>query len=139
MSKWNLIFSAWVLSCIATAGSLFFSEVMSYPPCALCWYQRICMYPLAIVLLPAVMSFDKSVLKFSTPLALIGWTISVYHNLVYYGIVPESLSPCTQGVSCKAQFIQWAGFIDIPQLSFLAFTLILICLFLLKGAVQSEK
>ena len=139
MSKWKLIFFSWITVCVATAGSLFFSEVMGYPPCALCWYQRICMYPLVLILLPAVLSFDRAIFKFSLPLVVLGWVISVYHNLVYYGIVPESLSPCSQGVSCKAKFIQWVGFIDIPQLSFLAFTLLSFTLILLWRVVQHEK
>ena len=124
---------------IATAGSLFFSEVMHFPPCALCWYQRICMYPLVLILLPAVVSFDSAVLKFSLPLTMLGWAIAAYHNLVYFGIVPESLSPCSMGVSCKAQFVQWAGFIDIPQLSLLAFTLLLFTLVQLRSLIRNEK
>lgn len=138
-SQWNLLFSAWLTACIATAGSLFFSEVMHFPPCALCWYQRICMYPLVLILLPAVIRFDSAVFKFSLPLAALGGAISVYHNLVYTGIVPESLSPCSMGVSCKAKFIQWAGFIDIPQLSLLAFLLLFLFLTLSRRMGRHEK
>ena len=76
MSKEKLLLVAWVLACIAMAGSLFFSQVMNYPPCALCWYQRILMYPLVIVLLPAVISFDRSVIKYSLPLAIRSAAIS---------------------------------------------------------------
>jgi len=138
MSKGTLVFASWLLACIATVGSLFFSEVMAYPPCALCWYQRICMYPLVIVLLPAVISFDRSVLKYVLPLTGIGLFIAVYHNFVYYGIISESLSPCSMGVSCKAEFIKWLGFIDIPQLSLVAFAAIFILLLLLKGKVNEK-
>jgi len=138
MSKGTLIFASWLLACIATVGSLFFSEVMAYPPCALCWYQRICMYPLVIILLPAVISFDRSVLKYVFPLTGIGLFIAVYHNFVYYGAISESLSPCSMGVSCKAEFIKWLGFIDIPQLSLIAFAVIFILLFLLKGKVNEK-
>ncbi|MEQ1664048.1 MAG: disulfide bond formation protein B [Bdellovibrionales bacterium] len=139
ITKWNLIFLAWLVACLATAGSLFFSEVMSLPPCALCWYQRICMYPIVIILLPAVIAFDRSVLRYSMPLVALGWSISIYHNLVYYGVISESLSPCSMGVSCKAQFIQWAGLIDIPQLSLLAFSLLIAILLKLTGVIQNEK
>jgi disulfide bond formation protein DsbB len=139
MSAWNLIFFSWLTACVATAGSLFFSEIMGYPPCSLCWYQRIFMYPLVLVFLPAVISTDRAVVKFSLPLVVTGWLISVYHNLVYYGVVPETLSPCSQGVSCKAKFVQWLGVIDIPQLSLLAFTLLLITMVLLWRIIQNEK
>lgn len=138
MSKGSLIFTSWLLACIATVGSLFFSEVMAYPPCALCWYQRICMYPLVVILLPAVISFDRSVFKYVLPLTGIGLFIAIYHNFVYYGVISESLSPCSMGVSCKAKFINWLGFIDIPQLSLIAFALIFVLLFLLKGKVDEK-
>ena len=138
MNKWNLVFASWLMATIATAGSLFFSEVMSYPPCALCWYQRICMYPLVLILLPAVISFEKSVLKYSLPITIVGWLVAVYHNFVYFGVIPETLSPCSQGVSCKAQFFQWLGFIDIPQLSLFAFSLILVTLLFLRKASANE-
>ena len=129
MSPWTPLTLAWLLACVATTGSLFFSEVMHFPPCSLCWYQRICMYPLTVILLPAVLNYDRTVLKYSVPLASIGTIISIYHNLVYVGLIPETLSPCSMGVSCKAKFIQWFGFLDIPQMSLIAFILVLASLF----------
>lgn len=139
MSNWNLTFMAWVTASLATAGSLFFSEVMHFPPCALCWYQRICMYPLIVIFLPALISFDRPIIKFSLPLVTLGWLISIYHNFVYFGLISESLSPCSQGVSCKTQFITWFGFVDIPQLSLLAFSLLLLELTLLRRSIRSEQ
>ena len=138
MNSWALVFTTWLLATLATAGSLFFSAVMSYPPCALCWYQRIAMYPLVLILLPAVLSFEKSVLKYSLPITVVGWLIAIYHNFVYFGIIPETLSPCTMGVSCKAQFFQLLGFVDIPQLSLFAFTLILMTLLYLRKVSAHE-
>ena len=111
---------------------------MAYPPCALCWYQRICMYPLVLILIPSIISFDRSVLKYSLPLTTVGLFISIYHNFVYYGFISESLSPCSMGGSCKAKFVQWLGFIDIPQMSLFAFVLIFFTLLLLKGQ-NNEK
>lgn len=137
--KWSLIFLAWIISCVATLGSLFFSEIMMLPPCVLCWYQRICMYPLVAIFLMGVLSFDRQVIKYSAPLALIGWFIAVYHNLLYYKILPESASPCLRGISCTAIQLNWAGFITIPLLSFIAFTLILVLLFVTQRIINSEK
>jgi disulfide bond formation protein DsbB len=128
LMNWFILFATWLISCIATLGSLFFSEVMMFPPCNLCWFQRIAMYPLTILLLPAILKFDRSVFKFTLPLASIGWLIAVFHSLIYYGFIPETASPCSQGVSCTAVHIEFFGFMSIPFLSALAFTLILILL-----------
>lgn len=133
------IFSAWFTSLVATFGSLFFSEVMKFPPCVLCWYQRICMYPLVLILVTGLFPVSRQVLKYALPLTGIGWLISVYHNLLYYKILPESAAPCVQGISCTTQFIQWGGFITIPFLSWFAFSLILIFLFLIHRNVAHEK
>lgn len=123
--SWILTFSAWVVALVATLGSLFFSEVMEYPPCVLCWYQRICMYPLVIVILMGLFPFDRRVVRFGLPLALIGLIIAIYHNLLYYKILPESVAPCRAGISCTTVHIEWFGFITIPFLSATAFALII--------------
>lgn len=133
------IFSAWILATIATLGSLFFSEVMKFPPCVLCWYQRICMYPLVLILLAGMFPVSKSVVRFSLPLVLVGWGIAIYHNLLYYNILPESAAPCVQGISCTTKFIEWFGFVTIPFLSLVAFTLILILLLLTNRNLKHEK
>lgn len=126
--SWMIIFCAWIISAVATLGSLFFSEVMMLPPCILCWYQRIAMYPLSILLFVGLLKIDRSLFRFTAPLALIGWAIAVYHNLLYYKILPESASPCVKGISCTTLQLEWLGFITIPLLSLIGFTLILLCL-----------
>lgn len=120
---------AWLLAAVATAGSLFFSEVMDLPPCVLCWYQRIAMYPLVLVLAASVLRRDGAERIYAAPLAAVGWSIAVYHNLLYYGLIPQSITPCRAGVSCTSRQIEWLGFITIPFLSLAAFSLILACLF----------
>jgi len=134
-----LIFSAWLSACLATLGSLFLSEVMHFPPCTLCWYQRICMYPLVIILVTGLFPVSQSVIRFASPLAIIGWMIAVYHNLLYYKILPESASPCVRGISCTTVFIEWFGFITIPLLSLIGFTLILSLLFATHRTLTNEK
>lgn len=126
--SWMIIFCAWIISAVATLGSLFFSEVMMLPPCILCWYQRIAMYPLSILLFVGLLKIDRSLFRFTAPLVLIGWAIAVYHNLLYYKILPESASPCVKGISCTTVQLEWLGFITIPLLSLIGFTLILACL-----------
>ena len=136
---WNLIFGAWFVTLIATFGSLFFSEIMKFPPCVLCWYQRICMYPLVLLFLAGMFPLDKRVWRYSLPLALFGWLIALYHNLLHYGIVPESASPCVQGVPCSTVYINWAGFITIPILSLFSFSIILILLTSFLKRIKNEK
>ena len=102
---------AWVQATVALLGSLFFSLVMQLPPCDLCWYQRIAMYPLVLIIGLGILKKDKVFFDYAFPLAIIGWVIALYHNLLYYKILPESAAPCLQGISCTTVFFQWFGFI----------------------------
>lgn len=119
------LLSAAVIALVATAGSLFFSDVMNFTPCTLCWYQRIFMYPLVFLFFTAWLKSDNKVLPYTLPITLIGWAIAIFHLLVYFEIVPENITPCSAHNSCATIYIQWFGFLTIPMLSFLAFTLLL--------------
>jgi disulfide bond formation protein DsbB len=136
---WSFIFVAWVTSLVATLGSLFFSEVMRYPPCVLCWYQRIAMYPLVLLFLAALLDPSKHFLRFTLPLTLVGLTVAGYHNLLYYKILPQAAAPCAQGVSCTSVHFEWLGFITIPLLSFTAFCFLLFFQFLAARCTGHEK
>lgn len=131
-SNWLILFLCWLLATIATMGSLFFSQVMEFAPCVLCWYQRIFLFPLVIILATGLFSFEKSVVKYALPLAMAGWLTALYHNLLYTGIIPESIQPCTQGVSCTEEYLDLFGFLTIPMLSLLSFLAIIALLFILK-------
>ncbi|MEJ0021880.1 MAG: disulfide oxidoreductase [Candidatus Doudnabacteria bacterium] len=122
--KNNSLYLAWGTALIAMLGSLYFSNVRNFPPCVLCWYQRICMYPLVIILGVGILKKDKNLPFYVLPFSLIGLGISIYHNLLYYKILPESLSPCVAGVSCTTKFIEYFHFVTIPFLSFVAFLVI---------------
>lgn len=128
-SGWTLVFASWAVASLATLGALFFSEVMELPPCVLCWYQRIFMFPLVIVLPLGLFPFDAKVVRYALPLALVGWAIALFHVLVVFGVIPEGLRPCTQGVPCAEVQIQWLGFVNIPVLSLAAFSAIAALLF----------
>jgi len=123
-----LPYIAWVVALLAVTGSLFFSEVMQLPPCVLCWYQRIAMYPLVMILGIGIIARDGRMNMYALPLCLIGLAISVYHNLLYYGILPESIAPCVEGMSCTSRQIEWLGFITIPLMALTAFIFIALCL-----------
>jgi disulfide bond formation protein DsbB len=120
-SPWSLVFAAWLIAALSTLGALFMSEVMGLTPCVLCWYQRIFMFPLAIILALGLFPFDAKVLRYVLPLSVIGLAIAAFHVLLIWGIVPETLAPCRQGIPCKTVQIEWFGFVTIPLLSFFAF------------------
>ena len=128
-NSWSLIFGAWLISCLSMGGSLFFSEVMEFPPCILCWYQRIAMYPLVAIFMVGLFPLSKEVFKYSAPFVALGWLIALWHNLLHLGLIEEDLSPCREGVSCSTVYINWMGFITIPLLSFVAFSLLGVILF----------
>ena len=125
---WLLIFSAWLIAAVSTLGSLFFSEVMELIPCELCWYQRIFLFPLAIILLTGLFPLDKKVVNYALPLAIIGLLFTVYHSLLFFGVIPENLQPCSQGVSCTDDNMELFGFLPIPLLGLIAFLMIIILL-----------
>lgn len=120
-AKWVPLFVVWLISVVATLGSLFFSEVMGLPPCTLCWYQRIAMYPVAIVSTVGLLGRDSRIARYLWPLVFPGLVIATYHCLLYHGLVADSITPCSTGVSCTERQIAWFGFISIPLLSFSAF------------------
>lgn len=127
---WLVLFLAWIVATVATLGSLFFSDIMMFPPCNTCWYQRIVMYPLVIIFLVGMMPFDRSVLRYSAPFVVIGWVLALYHNLIQYGVISQSATPCVSGIPCSVKYIEIFGFVTIPMLSLVAFTLIAILLYM---------
>jgi len=135
----NALYLALIQAIVATLGSLYFSNVLMYPPCVLCWYQRICMFPLFIALIVGILNKDKYTHSFILPPALIGWVIAFYHNLLYYKIIPDDLAPCSTGVSCTTKFIEYFGFVTIPFLSFTAFTVILFLMIVRRNAVNKGR
>lgn len=120
----RLLQGALAVAVVATFGSLYFSNIAGFPPCVLCWYQRIAMYPIVAVLTVGLIIRDARAYLYALPLALAGLGIAVYHNLLYYKLLPESIEPCMMGVSCTTKYIEWLGFITIPLLALIAFVLI---------------
>ena len=127
-----LAYPAWIIALVATVGSLFFSEVMQLPPCVLCWYQRIAMYPLILIIGVGIVLRDRRMKYYALPVCLSGLAVSVYQNLLYYGIIPDSIMPCTQGISCTSVQIEWLGFITIPLMALAAFVSVSLCLLFYK-------
>ncbi|MBL7002479.1 MAG: disulfide bond formation protein B [Gammaproteobacteria bacterium] len=134
--NWLIIFACWLIALVSTLGSLFFSNVMGFESCVLCWYQRIFMYPLVIIFLVGLFPLDQNVIRFSLPLAVIGWCFAVYHYLLYMGFIPEDLKPCGEGASCTEVNLEMFGFITIPMLSILSYSIIIILLTIFKYRVK---
>jgi disulfide bond formation protein DsbB len=130
---WILIFICWLIAMAALFGSLFMSEVMGLKPCLLCWWQRVFIYPLAVLFLVGLFpkgntegnKVDPSIVSYTLPLAFIGLGFAMYHALIYYGIVPEALQPCSENLSCAQINLQLMGFINIPMLSIFAYSAII--------------
>ena len=135
-SPWTLVFSGWLIAAVSTLGALFLGEVMGFAPCVLCWYQRIFMFPLVFVLGAGLFPFDPRVVRYALPLALMGWAVALFHVLLIAGIIPESATPCTQGVPCSQVEAIWFGFVTIPLLSVASFSVIIAAL---VAAHQSSK
>ncbi|MDT8369147.1 MAG: disulfide oxidoreductase [Longimicrobiales bacterium] len=115
----ELLIGAWAVAAIATAGSLYLSG-SGLEPCRLCWYQRIAMYPLVVILGVAVLRRDIGVWRYALPLSVTGGLISVYHAVVQLRPALE-LTECAVGVPCTLRYFAVFGFISIPWLAGAAF------------------
>lgn len=124
--------AALIVSIAATVGSLFYSEVMNFVPCSLCWYQRIFMYPLPIILGIAVFYNEAVIKKYILSVATIGWLIALYHVLLQKIPALKATEPCKQGIPCSVDYVNYLGFITIPMLSLTAFTLIILFVWRIK-------
>lgn len=115
---------AWFVSMIATGGSLYLSEVMGFTPCVLCWYQRIFMYPLVVILGIASWKRQAAIVPYVLPLAVIGGSISTYHILIQkLPVASEGFAACGP-TSCLDDYLNLFGWLTIPMLALTAFVLI---------------
>ncbi len=139
VARESLLYAAWVVALLATVGSLFFSEVMGLPPCVLCWYQRVAVYPLVLVIGAGIVMRDGRMKYYALPLCLAGLAVAAYHNLLYYGVIPEAAAPCEQGVPCTERQIEWLGFVTIPLMGLAAFLSLTLCLLLYKPGPEGDR
>ena len=122
----TLIFLIWAQSLIALLGSLFFSEVMGYIPCELCWFQRILMYPLVIIYGVAMVKKDMSIAFPGLILSGIGMFVSLYHYLIQKVPVLHDTAGSCGIIPCTTQYVNYFGFITIPFLAGAAFIVIFV-------------
>lgn len=115
----NVVKLAFLVALVATAGSLFFSEVAGYEPCRLCWFQRIFMYPEVILLGLAWLKKDNKIVDYALSLSLIGAAISLYHNYIYY--LAQKTAFCSAAAPCTTPYVLEFGYITIPLMALTAF------------------
>ena len=123
----QLLGAAWLVATTATVGSLYLSDGIGLEPCELCWYQRIAMYPLVVVLGVAFMRRDGQVWKTALPLTLIGALISAYHVTIQFQPSLE-VTQCSSATPCSMRFFQLYGFVSIPVMAGAAFLFVAVAL-----------
>ena len=130
-----------IVSLTATLGSLFFSEIAGYEPCKLCWYQRILMYPLALLSGIALIRKENWLLPYALVMSVIGGLVALYHYFLQIGtllnLAVDKFAPCSTvgySASCTSIFQLKFGFITIPMMAFIAFSIITIILL-----IKSDK
>lgn len=122
----NKVLSIGVFSTVAMIGSLIYSNVIGFPPCDLCWYQRIFMYPIAFLSIYCYLGKKVFVEGYFKLLAWSGFVIALWHTFIYYtGVNPL---PCSATASCTARYVYEFGFITIPLMSLSIFVLLLLIL-----------
>jgi disulfide bond formation protein DsbB len=120
------LWAVFVVAALGTGGSLFFSQIAGFIPCELCWFQRICLYPLSIVTLLAALADDFRIARYLLPLPLVGGGISIYHILVENGVVAQSTACLVSAPGgCATKWINEFGYMTIPTLALTAFVLLL--------------
>jgi disulfide bond formation protein DsbB len=140
--KWkeNMLLAAWATALIATLGSLYFSEVLGFVPCDLCWFQRIFMYPQTVILAIAAVRKDFAAARYSLALSIVGGVISLYHYSLQKIPFFQNYAISCGRVPCTGQYINWFGFITIPFLALTAFLIIIwLSLAILKQQRKGKK
>lgn len=115
---------AFVVALVATIGSLWLSEGAHFIPCRLCWYQRIAMYPMAVILGVAALRRDVAVRVYALPVVAIGAAISIWHMLIERFPSLESSTSCDPANPCSIIWVERFGYLTIPTMALSAFALI---------------
>ena len=135
LAGYELLFGA-VVAGVATLGSLYLSEAAHLIPCTDCWYQRIAMYPIGVILGIAAYRRDALVRVYVAPLAIVGGIIAIYHYLIQWFPQLETTSCSTAG-PCTAAYFRVFGFVSIPYMALSAFALILMLLAVVRANERS--
>ena len=133
------LWMAWAVALVATLGSLYYSEIAHFVPCRLCWFQRIAMYPLAILLFGIALRRDyRNSFLYAIAFPVIGLGVSLYHVYIERNPDAESQS-CRQGASCATKWIEELGFVTLPTLAGTAFATIIVLLLFARSRRPPER
>jgi disulfide bond formation protein DsbB len=132
------LWAAFLVAAVATAGSLFFSEIAGYVPCELCWYQRICMYPLSLLTLFAAAHHDHRIARYLLPFPIVGAGVSIYHLLIENAVIREPSACRIGGAGCAVKWINEFGYVTIPTLALTAFALLIAFLAFAAAGAEDE-
>ncbi len=121
----------------AMLGSLYYSEIAGFAPCELCWYQRILMYPLTVIILVGIFNEDRMLPKYVLPLSITGMGVSTYHYLLQNHVFGGA-QVCSFGVSCSLRYVNIWGFVTIPFMALTAFTMITLLMLATNWAYNQE-
>lgn len=128
----HAVLFGFIVSLSAIIGSLIYSNVIGYEPCELCWWQRIAIYPQAVLFLVALLKKDRGVFKYSVPLSVLGTVVALYHTYIQLGGT-TSVLPCTAtGAACAKVFVLQFGYITIPTMSLTILGYLLLLAFIKK-------
>jgi disulfide bond formation protein DsbB len=119
------LWAAFLVAALATGGSLFFSEIAGFVPCELCWFQRICMYPLSILTLFAAVHGDYRFARYLVPIPVVGAFVSGYHILIENNVISEPPMCRVGGAGCAVKWIDEFGYMTIPTLALTGFALLI--------------
>jgi len=140
VSRWFWGYELWaafLVAAIATGGSLFLSDVAGFVPCEMCWYQRICMYPLSLLTLFLAVHGDNRAARYLLPFPVIGAGVSIYHLLIENHVV-STPAACQVGAGCTVKWIDYFGYMTIPTLALTAFVLLTIFLGLAAASLEDD-
>ncbi len=128
---------AWVIAAATTVGSLYYSKVQGYPPCELCWYQRIAIYPFAVILAIAAWRRDAGIRIYAIPVLAIGAVIAAYNHWIQ-AYPPESGSAfCTADNPCTARYVWEFGFVSLPFMALSACVFMIVLLAVARPTPRS--
>lgn len=129
---------ALLFALVSTSGSLYMSNILGWAPCKMCWYQRILMYPLVVVLGVGLLFSDENSRDYAIPLALIGFPIALYHSLMQRFDQFSSAGCSVTSVSCSTEYTFWFGYITVPVMAATAFAVIIVLMWRFGGSNRSE-
>ena len=128
---------AFIVALVTTLGSLYLSEIAHYRPCPLCWYQRICMYPLVVALIVGWVRRDREVYAYVLPPAVIGAGFAIYHTQLQ--AFPQQHGPFCKGFDpCTVRYVWEFGFVSVPFMSLAAFAWIITMMLVLRSGRSDE-